>query len=269
MPIFNAVSTHTAAKLSWTRLLAVNATLVLAALSMSSSADAAVGCAAKTPHHAAPTRCQAHRLPAGFHAAAPAKAPVRAASVARIDSGEVVLSGPTFSAHANLAPVAARSQPPMTAELPIDRRAAPAASQPSDLPGDLFHGDNGGVPAAPAPAAWSILLAGLLGLGLLSRQPVLAQARSWATTMPASASGRSGIAPQDQGLRHRSGRPRPLCPGSSPPGPPGPFPPPPRPPRLRRLILKPKRLTPLDGTDPKAAITIGDWPAYPLPPSMR
>ncbi len=98
MPTFNAPAANTLAKLSWTRRVAINAALVLAALSISGSADAAVGCAAKAAHHAAPAQCQAHHLHAGVQAASPMKASLKAASVARIDSGEVVLSGPTFPA---------------------------------------------------------------------------------------------------------------------------------------------------------------------------
>ena len=189
MPIFNVSSANTAAKLSWTRLVAMNAALLLVAVSMSSNADAAVGCGAKAAHHAPSTQCQAHHPRSGAHVKSPADASVKT-TVATIDSGEVALSGPTFSAKAaGVSPVAARTQPRSTAELPLDRGSVIAAGgRPGDL-SDLVQGNSGGIPTVPAPATWTILLAGLLGLGLLSRLPAVARARAWAITSPSSASG--------------------------------------------------------------------------------
>jgi hypothetical protein len=56
--------------------------------------------------------------------------------------------------------------------------------------GDLVRGA-GGMPNVPAPAAWAILLMGLLGLTAIARQPRFAQARSWAMTSPSSSAARS------------------------------------------------------------------------------
>jgi hypothetical protein len=114
---------------------------------------------------------------------------VKTNTVATIDSGEVALSGPAFSPKAaNVWRVAARTQPRLTTELPLDRGSVIAAGgRPGDL-SELLHGNSGGIPTVPAPATWTILLAGLLSLGFLSRLPAVARARSWATTSP-SASG--------------------------------------------------------------------------------
>ena len=193
MPIFNVSSAHTAAKLSWTRMVAMNAALLLAAISMSSNADAAVGCRAKTAHHAASTQCQAHHPRSGVHGKSLTDVSVKTTTVATIDSGEVALSGPTFSTDAaGVSPVAARTRPRVTAELPLDRGAVAAPGGRSYALGDLLHGNSSDSPTVPAPATWTILLAGLLSLGLLSRLPAVARARSWAMTSPSSASGRSG-----------------------------------------------------------------------------
>jgi hypothetical protein len=54
---------------------------------------------------------------------------------------------------------------------------------------DLLHGAGGVV--VPAPAAWIILLVGLLGLSVLARGPRVARVKAWATSLPSPA-GRSG-----------------------------------------------------------------------------
>jgi hypothetical protein len=63
--------------------------------------------------------------------------------------------------------------------------------------GDLLHGAGGGMTGVPAPAAWSVLLFGLLGLPFLMRSPQVARARAWATATPAS--GRSATSGKAKG----------------------------------------------------------------------
>jgi len=194
MPIFNVSSARTAPNASRTGMIAINAALLLAAIFISGSADAAVGCGAKAARHAASTQCPAHHPRSGAHAETPTTASVAATPVARIDSGEVVQPrGPASSVKtADVSPIAALIQPRTTVELPLDQGGATAAGGNADALGGLLHGDSGAFPTVSAPTVWTILLAAVMSLGLLSRLPAVARARSWATTSPSSASGCSG-----------------------------------------------------------------------------
>jgi hypothetical protein len=75
----------------------------------------------------------------------------------------------------------------------FDMPASAAAMAPQDSSfslADVVHGA-GGMPNVPAPAAWAILLMGLLGLTAIARQPRVARAQSWMMASPSSSAARS------------------------------------------------------------------------------
>ena len=74
----------------------------------------------------------------------------------------------------------------------MDMPAAATAEAPQDNAsvGDLLRGASG-IPNVPAPAAWAILLMGLVGLTAIARQPRVARVQAWAMTRPSSSATRS------------------------------------------------------------------------------
>lgn len=85
--------------------------------------------------------------------------------------------------------------PRAATDLPVARSAVTAATNNDGGSSfaDLLHGGSG-MPAVAAPAAWSVLLLGLLGLMALARSPRVARVQSWATASLSSAGRSAGRA---------------------------------------------------------------------------
>jgi hypothetical protein len=72
-------------------------------------------------------------------------------------------------------------QGPPSADMSVLARAVTNDGTSQDSAATLGHlVPGGGLPSVPAPAAWAILLMGVLGLIAIARQPGVARAQSWA-----------------------------------------------------------------------------------------
>jgi len=222
MTVCNIRPTAPSAKYSWARLAAMTAGLLLATVSAGGSAVAADGCGAKTAHPVASTQCIEHHPHAGVHggskmqqaattkaiavtegdALTPVSASSQAVAAPTIEQGR--RPGPALPASTLVHRVGragdsgslwrGRSAPagnrwPPSAGMLVATGAETGAPHGAAFPlGNLVHG-GGGLPSIPAPAAWAVLVMGLLGLGAMARQPGVARAQSWAmSSLPSSAS---------------------------------------------------------------------------------
>jgi hypothetical protein len=85
--------------------------------------------------------------------------------------------------------------------LPLDR--SPVTASLRDVRNaleDTMHGGAASMPVLSAPAAWSVLLLGLVGLCVMLPRPTVAKVRSWAMEIPSRIAERRGTphAPLDR-----------------------------------------------------------------------
>jgi hypothetical protein len=209
MPIASEPARH-----SRRQMAVVRAALLLIALGVANNAFAAVDCGPKMADHAAATQCRGHHPRTGVRKHAKARNIVKA-TAGRVAEGEKLTPANPATAEPNStgseladvllpasvvvhrlarigggpSPWSARGAPagnrwPASADAPNPTRAPTAAAASRDSApslGDIARG-GGGMPAVPAPIAWAILLAGVLGLRVLTRPPRVARVRSWADT---------------------------------------------------------------------------------------
>lgn len=181
----------------------MNAAFLLFVVGLSGKA-AAEDCGAR--HHATATECRAH------HPRVADQSRTQKFVQTTIDSGEVA---PAVASHAagpsswvadlagSASTVAHRFGQASAGPSPWRGHGAPAGNrwptadnappthnavtgvagiaQNDNSLADLLRGKVDGLPAVPAPIAWTVLLAGLLGLRALFRTPGVAKAQSWAT----------------------------------------------------------------------------------------
>ena len=212
MTVFNILSAAPSAKYSWVQLAAVGASLVLA--TVGGKASAAVDCAARTVDPAVSAQCAAHHPHAGVHSGSKAQKTVNAAALSASE-GDVLTPVSAADAktaasaahvvqlpHLALPSLASRGPSPWSGHgadagnrLPVDAAVAgsavtAAATTPdsTDSLHDLMHGDTAALPVVPGPFVWTIVLAGLLGLGvLIIGSPRVARVQSWAMDTTSSA----------------------------------------------------------------------------------
>ncbi len=191
----------------------VRAALLLIALGAANNAFAAVDCGSRTAHHAAAAQCRGHHPRMGAHAHAKTQNIVKATAGRVVEGEELTPADPATAKPTSTgfgladvlrpasavvhrlarigggpSPWSARGTPagnrwPASADAPNSTRATTATAAPRDGArslGDIVHG--GAMPVVPAPIAWAILLAGVLGLRLLTRPPRVARVQSWADT---------------------------------------------------------------------------------------
>lgn len=104
-------------------------------------------------------------------------------------------------------------QGPPSADMSVLARAVTNDGTSQDSAATLGHlVPGGGLPSVPAPAAWAILLMGVLGLIAIARQPGVARAQSWAMSSLSSSVTRSAAGIR----RRRSRRPQPVPSGPGP-----------------------------------------------------
>lgn len=196
----------------------VRVALLLIAMGAGNNAFAAVDCGSRTAHHAAAAQCRGHHPRTGADRHAKAQNIVKATGGRAAEGEELTPADPATAqptspgfrladvllpasavVHrlarigAGPSPWSARGAPagnrwPASADAPNPPSATTAAAAPRDSApslGDLVHG--GGMPAVPAPIAWTILLVGILGLRVLTRPPRVARVQSWADTSPSRA----------------------------------------------------------------------------------
>jgi len=134
---------------------------------------------------------QSHAAPTVTLAAPSVQLPhaTRSASSAAARLGRAGAGPSPWRAHG--APADNRWPPSTDMLVPARAVATAEAPQSSAISlRDIVHGA-GGIPGVPAPAAWAILLMGLLGLTAIARQPRVARAQSWAMTSPSLSVARS------------------------------------------------------------------------------
>jgi hypothetical protein len=221
MTIRNISRLNKIARYSWMRLAVVNAALLLVGVGAASNAHADAD--ATPAHHTASTPSREHHKGAGVHGRSAAQHSVKAASPSDGDEltpvhasrPSATPAGPSLadsasslinrltSARAAPSPWRGHGAPagnllpradahPIAGGLVTATMATAATSTGSFS--EVLRGNGGDMPGVPAPAAWSVLLLGLLVLPFLMRLPRMARARSWATATPAAAGRSAGRA---------------------------------------------------------------------------
>jgi hypothetical protein len=203
MTLFNIFIGDKSPELGRIRLAALCIVILMAACAFGERAHAAVDCGLKAPHHAAGP-CRAHPLRAAGHETetsvpgngsgandsngarliplSPAASPVRSASTPRLGALSHIFHGQAGGIEASALPLDRGS---VVARVSDARGALGDVMQRAHTPGFSAH-------VFSPPVAWSLLLAGLLGLFMMTRGARVALAESWATVLPTGSARQPG-----------------------------------------------------------------------------